>query len=139
MKKGDNNFVNQYLESIAKDVANLTGVPLRTMKGASRKFQIVLARHLYFYAAKYNRKGYNFSLSEIGDVLNNDHATVIHGIKRIENELEIDVQEIKHKVKLLTFKGPSQYVLTYSPIDLLNLTKTGKKIESLDILSEYTI
>jgi len=53
----------------------------------SRRRQLVLARHLAMY---FCREYTSYSFPEIGDLFFRDHSSVIHGCKRIENDIRRD-------------------------------------------------
>ena len=66
------------LGSILLEVSNVMQVPIELLKSRARDNDVVIARQFYFKRAKLFTKA---SLSKIGAIVNRDHATVIHGIK----------------------------------------------------------
>lgn len=59
---------------------------IRNAKSKCRKPNYVSARqHYFFYAVKLTRK----SLGEIGAEVNRDHATVLHGVRKINGIIEL--------------------------------------------------
>lgn len=69
------------LQRILKDVEELFGKELAVK---SKRQDLVFARSVYFAVSKKCTKHY---LSEIGKLVNRDHATVINGLKIFDNEL----------------------------------------------------
>ena len=84
------------LESIINKVSSRTHIPIEQMKSTSRLREIVEARMFYSLLAK--RLTTN-SLSKIGKLINRDHATILHGIKQVQ-----EVKELKDKFSEL-FEG----------------------------------
>ncbi len=78
------------LENMLKIASECIGIPLEAINSTCRKNELVIARYMYYY---FSRETFNnaFSFSAIGSELynsNNDHTTVIHGIKTIKNLIE---------------------------------------------------
>jgi chromosomal replication initiation ATPase DnaA len=72
------------LNDILKAVSEVCNIEIRVMKSKKRNRDYVTARHLFFYIAhKYTKT----QLEVIGKALNCSHATVLHGCKKIENQL----------------------------------------------------
>jgi chromosomal replication initiation ATPase DnaA len=88
------------LKRILKAVSEVTLISENDIISKNRLKEIVFARHLYFYFACEKTR---HSLKSIGNFINIDHATVIHGNKRILYELEY-YPEVKHIVKRIDFK-----------------------------------
>lgn len=75
---------NTNLQNILKVVSEVCNIEIRVMKSKKRNRDYVTARHLFFYIAhKYTKT----QLEVIGKALNCSHATVLHGCKKIENQL----------------------------------------------------
>lgn len=74
------------LERIFAFVCRKQKIDPAIAKRKSRKREIVVARNLYFKRAK-ERTGK--SLNKIGSVVGQDHATVLHGIKNVNNIREL--------------------------------------------------
>lgn len=78
------------LYDILKDVSNKSGIPIAVLKGEmlwegkKRKREVVEARQFYFKRARDKTK---HSLARIGLLVGKDHATVLHGIKTVNNAL----------------------------------------------------
>jgi len=53
-------------------------------EGVRKKY--IMARFFYFYLCRSNAKGY--SLQYVGSLVGKDHATVLYGIRQVENYLE---------------------------------------------------
>lgn len=66
-------------------VSGVTNIPTREITGSSRIQRIVYVRHIAAYMMRY-RLGMSFK--KIGKILNRNHATIIHGVRVVQNELE---------------------------------------------------
>ena len=62
----------------------VTGVSVEDIKGKDRKGDIVTARHIYRYLAKKHTK---WTLGKISEAVDGDHASCLHSVKVINNEL----------------------------------------------------
>lgn len=98
------------LEELAKQVSNLTQIPLDLMKAKTRKREIVVARQIYFYISrKMIAVKPNWSLKKIGSTMGGrDHSTVLHGSDTIQ-----DLISTKNKDTYNTIR----YVLSNFNID----------------------
>lgn len=74
------------LEGILSEVSGKANIPVETLKMKTRKREIVEARQIYFKRAK---RETSFSLASIGALVGKDHATVLHGIKTVNNVKEL--------------------------------------------------
>lgn len=83
----------------------------------SRRRHLVYARFIFFKLARDNTR---YSLSDIGRLINKDHASVLHGIKQFDNVIREYEDEL--------FK-------IYVKIDAL--CKTKRKLRDRDISPEY--
>lgn len=72
--------------NILEEVSYATGIPVEVLKAKTRKREIVEARQFYFKRAKLYTKS---SLALIGSLVNKDHATVMHGIKTVNNIVQV--------------------------------------------------
>lgn len=69
------------------------GTNLESIKIKSRKPEVKEVRHVcYFMLKKHTRNG----LANIGALLDQDHATVLNGLKRINNYIETERQTREH-------------------------------------------
>ena len=80
------------LETIKKIVENVTNIDITK---ESRKREIVEARCIYYKISKLYTKS---SLDKIGELLNKNHATVLHGIKKFDMIYDSSI-EIKENYK----------------------------------------
>jgi chromosomal replication initiator protein len=90
----DSSIANRRARATATDVIEAVTryyrVTEQDLRGRQRKRDIVLPRQVAMYIL---RAESDASLVDIGRSLGNrDHTTVLHGIEKIENELERDVQ-----------------------------------------------
>jgi chromosomal replication initiator protein len=98
----ENNHNNPAISSIVNSVVNVTGIEFIKIQSVTRKREILYARHLFCYFA---RKRTKLSLQEIGNILNRDHATVLHSVRTVKDLLTYDrefieiVPEIENKIK----------------------------------------
>ena len=74
-------------ETILKESARYYQVSEEDIKGVSRQKNIVTARHITAYLI---RNLTNLSLSDIGEFLNRDHATVLASIRKVETSIKTD-------------------------------------------------
>lgn len=75
------------LLTLAREVCEFFAVNYRTLSSSTRIDEVVIARHVYFKVA---RNLYpNISFKAIGNIVNRDHASVMHGIKNIEAKYHI--------------------------------------------------
>ena len=81
-----NTDLSPMLSNILQDVCYRTGINLRLIKSKLRWREIVDARCVYYLRAKELTRS---SLSSIGELVNRDHATVLHGIAEANKVKEI--------------------------------------------------
>ena len=75
-------------EQLAKDILNTVtnyyGVSIEDIKGKCRKRKIVKPRQVIMFLLRTKAR---MVLSDIGEVMNRDHTTVIHSITCIQNDI----------------------------------------------------
>ena len=85
---------------ILMEVCNYYDRPVEHLKGPSRLKQIVKPRHLYMYLAT---RMTECSLSEIGALINRDHSSVSHAIKKFTGcptlDERIDLEQVKMRLQ----------------------------------------
>lgn len=69
-------------EQLLSIVSQLTGVPNEVILSNSRKRNVTNAKQLYAYFLRYK---FHLKLKQISGIMNNDHASVLHCLKVIEN------------------------------------------------------
>lgn len=75
-------------EQIINCVCERMGITEKGIKGSSRRFKTVLARHIAMYLISIKEIN---SLKEIGEIFGGrDHSTVIYALRRVENEIAYD-------------------------------------------------
>lgn len=74
------------LDIILKQIADKMVITIDQLKSKTRKREVVQCRQMYFKRAKETT---NASLAKIGLLVNRDHATVLHGIKTVDNDYEL--------------------------------------------------
>jgi chromosomal replication initiator protein len=77
------------LTKILTTVSNFYEIPAELIKSKTRKDYIVHARQVYMYLAKKYTK---HSLAKISGVCNRDHATAIHAIKVVSDQIYINFE-----------------------------------------------
>ena len=109
-KKTENYISNEFKEEIINHFDSLDNITLtlsekdkliesiilnyyglETFITKSRLRKVVNARQIFCYLQKKHNSN-NFTLTRIGSLIEKDHATVLHGIKTINNLLEYDWQ-----------------------------------------------
>ena len=83
--------------SFLEQVSHYTNVSTEEIIGRKRDRKISDARHIYLALVKNNTK---LCLKEVGNLINRDHATVLHAVGKIKNLCEID-NDIKRRCKYL--------------------------------------
>lgn len=74
------------LSGVLLEVSQAAKIPVEILKLKTRKREIVEARQIYFVRAKLFTTA---SLAVIGRLVGKDHATVLHGIKVVNNVIEL--------------------------------------------------
>jgi hypothetical protein len=102
-------------------ISEVSGIPKILILKKNRTRKYLVPRQIYTYLL---RKVLKMTLKEIGDILNSDHTTVIHSVKKVEILLEIEDEilcniyyDVEQRMRML-IKEPLRYVLTF-PADRL--------------------
>jgi chromosomal replication initiator protein len=74
----------QLASDILNTVSNYYGVTINELKGKCRKRKIVKPRQVIMFLLRTKAR---MVLSDIGEVMNRDHTTVIHSITCIQNDI----------------------------------------------------
>lgn len=69
-------------EQLLTIVSQLTGIPTEVILSNSRKRNVTNAKQLYAYFLRYK---FHLKLKQISGIMNNDHTSVLHCLKVIEN------------------------------------------------------
>lgn len=102
LKQQDKKFLS--IESIQREVANFYGLRVQDLKSDKKQKNISLPRQVAMYLA---RRYTGASYPEIGEKFGGkDHSTVIHAVKKIENNLGKD-PSLENTVKTLSRKVES--------------------------------
>jgi chromosomal replication initiator protein len=75
---------NQLAQDIIDTVSKYYGVTIAELKGKCRKRRIVKPRQVIMFLLRTKAR---MVLSDIGEVMNRDHTTVIHSITCIQNDI----------------------------------------------------
>jgi chromosomal replication initiation ATPase DnaA len=102
----DQSIVNKNLERIVRyAVLDSFKTQWSTINTKGRRIELVMPRHAYFYFMRKMHHSGEYSLSEIGSILNRGHATVINSVKAWRNIVATDEyynqknQEIELSIK----------------------------------------
>jgi chromosomal replication initiator protein len=79
----------QDVAQIVKRVAAAFGVPEKELLGASRLRRVMIPRQVAMYLA---RELSGLSLPRLGSAFGRDHSTVLHACRKVEAELDSDVE-----------------------------------------------
>lgn len=82
-----------YVTSIISFCAERFGLTPDDIMSKERHYDIVLARHFAMY---FLHRKLKMNLTNTGLALEKHHATIIHGVKRIEHELTYNVEINEH-------------------------------------------
>ena len=74
----------QLASDILNTVSNYYGISIEDIKGKCRKRRIVKPRQVIMFLLRTKAR---MVLSDIGEVMNRDHTTVIHSITCIQNDI----------------------------------------------------
>ena len=90
-------------QEILYSVAKYYSIESELISGKSLKGNLVKARQMYCYLCK---KYTDFSLCKISKIINRDHATVIHSVKKINNQIKLypDIQYDINQISLILFE-----------------------------------
>lgn len=75
------------LEKILEDVCDYYDVSMECIKSKDRFQNLVDARQVYCYLCRSYTVA---SLSEIGNLINRDHSTVVWGVNKIKDFIDVD-------------------------------------------------
>ena len=103
---------------VKRAVENVTGVEDLATK--SRTFDVSMARWIYIKIARENTTS---PLKAIGEVINRDHTTVLHGLKNIDFELSYNSD--------LQTKYERALIISLSKLNTNNIEQVDKRIEEL--------
>lgn len=94
------------LEEIFSSVCKYYDVSADAMRGNGRTYPLYHYRQVYYYLCR----EYSHSLTQTGLYIRKDHTSVLHGSRKIEEELktdqqlEIDLKEIRQKIGKRVFE-----------------------------------
>lgn len=115
-QKKVSNWLSVPTDWTIQDICVLFEITTEQLESKSRKSEIVTARNFcfaYFYSL-------GNTLTQIAKAFNRNHATVIHGIKRLQDFIEIkDPETIDFLVELRT-KSPFDYKVTEEEWEEMN-------------------
>jgi len=103
---------------IKKTVENVTGI--EDLATRNRAHEVTMARWLYIKIARENTK---HSLKSIGNIIDRDHATVLHGTKNIDFELSYNSD--------LQIKYDRALIISLSKLNTQNIEQVDQRISEL--------
>ena len=114
------------LQLIYNSISKTSGIDIAEK---TRRREVVWLRNIYFYFAKKHTKA---SLEKIGKLVNRDHATVLHGIKKyhiniIYDDFKALVATIKKELPYL--EGEDIDKLTREELEIKMLYSNKKRLE----------
>lgn len=127
-----------YMAALLKHISDTLQIPVHAIKSKSRKPDLVLARHIFCYLAKHS-SDYNLTLHEIGNFIGRDHSLVCHAEHRINNDIDVKYKPTLSALNKVQYQKVSSYLLTYKPINLVNLIKNNQRLEKLSVYREEII
>lgn len=80
--------------------ANKINIPIDELKSKSRKREIVTARSVYWYYLWKRR----FTYEEIARIFNMNYSTVIYGVKKINDFIELKDSYIERYLNVIEYK-----------------------------------
>jgi len=84
-------------EDILREVSNVFAVPVSAILSRQRSRRIAHPRHVAMFLV---RKHTDASFPDIGAIFHRDHTTVQHGCRKIEHQLESDI-ELRQQVHII--------------------------------------
>ena len=110
------------LETILSIVSQVVAIPSDIITSKSRKLHLIIARNIYYNLARdYTR----CSLNDIGKMVNRNHATVLHGIFRINQDLETNYLHCSDMLSECIILLESKETTAFRDISILILKETN--------------
>ena len=103
---------------IKRTVENVTGI--EDLATRNRAYEVTMARWLYIKIARENTK---HSLKSIGNVIDRDHATVLHGTRNVDFELSYNSD--------LQTKYDKALIISLSKLNTQNIEQIDQRISEL--------
>jgi hypothetical protein len=103
---------------IKRTVENVTGI--EDLATRNRAYEVTMARWLYIKIARENTK---HSLKSIGNVIDRDHATVLHGTRNVDFELTYNSD--------LQTKYDKALIISLSKLNTQNIEQIDQRISEL--------
>jgi hypothetical protein len=86
------------MSNILRAVSLVTGISQRDIHGRGCFQDYMRARHIYFWCCRYFME---MSYPRIGRALSRDHSTVMHGVKKIDERMDLFENDIEKIGKLM--------------------------------------
>ena len=88
-------FNDASFDRVVRTVARVTGVTEDDIKGHRRKAPIAAARQVAYWLMRHRTeqfKGTQPGWSDIGRKFQRDHGTVMHGVRQVNNQCQVDAR-----------------------------------------------
>lgn len=107
-------------ELIIERICKFRGLKEEGVRSPKRTRELSFTRHIIYY---FVRRLTSLSLTEAGKLFDQDHATVLNGIKRVNNMLETDKKIVQMVAKINLILGANN---NYINLDYLSNMEHGK-------------
>lgn len=101
-------YISKESKDIIAMVEKASGVSFSELKSGNRERNVVIARQYAFWRLYQHTYSLGYPLVKIGNMLNRDHSTVLHSIKKIDEGLSVNdflVTEIHKRYEELESKS----------------------------------
>ena len=121
------------LERILNVVCDVLKVDVNEVRGKNRRYDLVKARHCFFYLASAASRHY--TLSKIGKITSSNHATVLHGKRKISNLMDVYQDELdlifkmKERLNLVTVNYDNKQEITEAHVGYYDTPEKIKELE----------
>lgn len=119
--------IPEELQNILKSVCAALMVDVKKTITPTREKRYREARHIYSYLAA---KHTEYKLSEIGEAINRDHATVLHGQKTVKNDMVIDC-DLRSMIDYIESDGSLDLLLRRRAMLEEQLEEVNNKIKQI--------
>ncbi len=128
-----------YLEGLLTKVSKLTSISKERIKSQTRAREVVVARHLYCYMA-IKLRNFDLSSGKIGSLIDRDHAAVLHGVKKINHDIDSNYKPTVNFLEILGLLKVNyeEYTILWEMPSLISVLKTGRPLDFNLILERST-
>ena len=95
------------VEKARKAAALTAGVSVEELTGPSRRWPLPVVRAMAYQCLRED-----MSCIEVGKAFNRDHVTVLHGVKRLKDLMDFDLetQKLQQRFNVMLYKQKNNYV-----------------------------